>query len=323
MSSWRKYNTDGSLDTSFGTAGIANVPSIQSIDPADLAIGPSGQVAVGGSFTVSSNSTSTRADGLGLFDAGGLDVGFGTAGLVTATSPSLTDITAVAFETSGQIVVGGSTGFFDSGNDQFALARYNTDGTLDGTFGAGGIVTTSASGNTEGGAFLTNIEIEANGSILAIGGVEPQLLFSSPGHRLYKHCGHFKSRRHVNQYGQQLGNCNRGRLRCQRQLEHQLRHRRHRRAPGGVVAGAQLADGDIVIVGTSFPTPPPTESTSLVAFNSSGDLDTSFDGTGSESINLGSITESNPASATCEAIQSDGKIIAVGTAERRQTRPPS
>src|SRR5262249_21809266 len=73
---------------------------------------------------------------------GTLDSTFGTGGRVT-TDFGGTGAAArtVAVQANGQILTAGLTGL--NGVANFALARYNSDGTLDATFGTAGIVTTA------------------------------------------------------------------------------------------------------------------------------------------------------------------------------------
>jgi hypothetical protein len=49
----------------------------------------------------------------------------------------------------------------------FGLARLNANGTLDSTFGSGGSITTALTGN----AGIKRLLVEANGDIVAVGGV--------------------------------------------------------------------------------------------------------------------------------------------------------
>jgi len=80
------------------------------------------------------------------FTTGPLDPGFGNGGVViTPVSATLGDgARAVAVQTDGKVV---AVGYVDNGNGDydFAVARYNTDGSLDTSFGGGGIVTTAIS----------------------------------------------------------------------------------------------------------------------------------------------------------------------------------
>ena len=73
---------------------------------------------------------------------GSLDGTFGSAGVVkTPIGDSDSEARSFVIQQDGKIVVAGdySNGF---NNDDFLIARYNTDGTLDNTFGTNGILTT-------------------------------------------------------------------------------------------------------------------------------------------------------------------------------------
>ena len=85
--------------------------------------------------------------GLLAFNADGSpDTSFGTGGKVTTDiSGCASDARAVAILANGKIVVGGTLCVGTSGSD-FALVLYNSDGSVDATFGVGGIVTTDLSG---------------------------------------------------------------------------------------------------------------------------------------------------------------------------------
>jgi uncharacterized delta-60 repeat protein len=73
---------------------------------------------------------------------GSLDIGFGTGGKVTTDFAGSGAAFAVALQTDGKIVAAGRA--FVS---EFALARYNMDGSLDMSFDTGGKVTTDFGGN--------------------------------------------------------------------------------------------------------------------------------------------------------------------------------
>ena len=77
---------------------------------------------------------------------GDLDPTFGTDGKVLTDFDHSTDIAnAVAVQTDGKFIVVGTTYQDDDlSNEDFAVARYNPDGTLDKTFGAGGKVQTDS-----------------------------------------------------------------------------------------------------------------------------------------------------------------------------------
>src|SRR6185312_12779398 len=123
----------GDLDGAFGTGGTVTTDFAGNGDEARaVAVQPDGKiVAAGGALgaTVDFALVRYRPDGT-------LDATFGTGGKVTTDFGSAEQAFAVAVQPDGKIVVagGGATGF--------ELARYNADGSLDGTFGAGGKVTT-------------------------------------------------------------------------------------------------------------------------------------------------------------------------------------
>ena len=87
--------------------------------------------------------------------SGGLDVGFGTDGRVT--EGMLGGAAAMALQPDGKIlVVGGLT-----------LARYSTDGALDGSFGSGGKVSVVFNGGVQDEAF--GVAVQPDGRIVVVG----------------------------------------------------------------------------------------------------------------------------------------------------------
>ena len=75
---------------------------------------------------------------------------------------------AAALDGAGQIIVGGQARS-GSNQRQFALARYNTDGALDGSFGVAGKVTTEFMG---GEAFGADMKLDAAGRIVLTGAMQ-------------------------------------------------------------------------------------------------------------------------------------------------------
>ena len=73
---------------------------------------------------------------------GTLDTSFDSDGKVTtAIGSGNDDACSVAIQSDGKIVVAGDSN--NGSNDDFALVRYNTDGTLDTSFDSDGKVTTA------------------------------------------------------------------------------------------------------------------------------------------------------------------------------------
>src|SRR5262249_22559643 len=94
--------------------------------------------------------------------SGALDPTFGTGGKVTTDFAG-----AVAVQADGKLVVGGGAAT-SNGNSAFALARYNSNGALDASFGTGGKVTTDFGGRF-GGA--RSVALQPDGKIVAAGGL--------------------------------------------------------------------------------------------------------------------------------------------------------
>jgi uncharacterized delta-60 repeat protein len=144
-----RFNRDGSLDASFGIDGrvITDFSAVDTLS--DVALTPDGDIIAVGTVEPSP----------WLFDFvvarynrnGGLDPSFGTAGSVITDFSMRDDFAfAVAVRPNGKIVVAGTSGFaIGSSQNDFALARYERDGTLDQSFGSGGLVTTDFSGHTD------------------------------------------------------------------------------------------------------------------------------------------------------------------------------
>jgi uncharacterized delta-60 repeat protein len=77
-----------------------------------------------------------------MAQAGSLDPTFGIGGIVT--TPNTCTAVATAIQTDGKILVAGSVPNCSQFGGVLGLARYNTDGSLNSTFGTGGIVSNSA-----------------------------------------------------------------------------------------------------------------------------------------------------------------------------------
>ncbi|HEX3096266.1 MAG TPA: Ig-like domain repeat protein [Usitatibacter sp.] len=137
-----RFNADGSIDTTFGTNGKARVAMSTGNDLVKaIALQPDGKIVGAGYGDVSSSQVSIMVTRLNA--NGAVDTTFGTSGVATTSiGATISNGNALALQIDGKIVVGGK--WFNPGNgtDDFALVRYNTDGTLDSSFGTGGVVTT-------------------------------------------------------------------------------------------------------------------------------------------------------------------------------------
>ena len=159
-----RYDINGSLDKTFGTDGIVTTDVDGQSDKAtSMVIQSDGKIVVAG---FSSNGDNWDFALVRYDINGSLDTNFGTNGIViTAISDDDSDEPyAIAIQSDGKIVVAGSSEI--NSNTNFAIVRYNTDGSLDTTFGTDGKVTTDMGGG-EGGA--QGVAIQSDGKIVAAG----------------------------------------------------------------------------------------------------------------------------------------------------------
>ena len=133
-------NADGSLDSSFDTDGKVTTAIGSAADGAlSVAIQSDGKIVVAGY----SNNGSNNDFALARYNTdGSLDTSFDTDGKVTTAIGSAADYgRSVAIQSDGKIV---AAGYSNNGSDNdFALARYNTDGSLGGS-SPGAVVDNSA-----------------------------------------------------------------------------------------------------------------------------------------------------------------------------------
>ena len=162
-----RYNEDGTLDSAFGTSGGTNVDFFSGNDAAfALVIQGDGKIVAGGS--ASRGDASSPDFALVRLNAdGSFDASFDVDGKVaTDFSSSLDGIYGIALQTNGKIVAAGFTFITSEANDNFALARYNTNGSLDTTFGTGGKVITDIHPVTDEAHAVV---IQSDGKIIAGG----------------------------------------------------------------------------------------------------------------------------------------------------------
>src|SRR5581483_4586869 len=160
--------TPGTLDTGFGSGGIA--PTQAGIRFFGAAVQSDGKTVATGS----AGGTLIVA----RFTAGGqLDGSFGSGGI--AHSPAITGTLdtgslgrSVAVQSDGKIVVAGKVTSADgTSTDAILVERFNSNGSIDGSFGSGGVVkaATTAQGDGYGVAIQSDGKIVAVGSANAVG----------------------------------------------------------------------------------------------------------------------------------------------------------
>jgi uncharacterized delta-60 repeat protein len=138
-----RFNTDGSLDNSFGINGLQTTDFFGDWDwPFAIAIQTSGTIIVAGQAYSTSSSSYDFA--LAAYTTNGiLDASFGTEGKQSTDFFGDMDLaSAIAIQTDGRIVLAGQAYGGEGTTIDFALARYNMDGSLDNNFGVNGKQTT-------------------------------------------------------------------------------------------------------------------------------------------------------------------------------------
>jgi uncharacterized delta-60 repeat protein len=161
-----RYNVDGSLDLTFGSGGRVNTDFNFDDDEAfAVALQADGKIVVAGS---SFNGGSSTDFALVRYSSdGNLDVTFGTNGKVTTDFAGDSDeARALVVQSDGKIVAVGSM-FSSTDRSDFALARYNSNGSLDSSFGFGGKVNTDLISGDDDEAY--GVALQTDGKILAVG----------------------------------------------------------------------------------------------------------------------------------------------------------
>lgn len=158
-----RLNSNGSLDNSFGMGGKVTVDFDKGYDWGNaVAIQQDGKIVVAGSASTGNYIDFAVAR---YTPDGSIDISFGSSGKVITDIGGFYDFgNAVIIQRDGKIVVAGSAELEGKGN--FAVVRYNPDGSLDSKFGSHGIVITAfSSGEDHGFA----VALQPNGKIVVAG----------------------------------------------------------------------------------------------------------------------------------------------------------
>ena len=131
-----RYNPDGSLDTEFGVLGRTVTDLGGNDGVSALVVQPDGNLVAAGF----SNSGGIPAFALARYRPdGSLDPGFGNGGIVRDVVGGIAAFSSsLVRQPDGKLVAAGAAGNLATIGVDLALSRYNPDGSLDTSFGAGG-----------------------------------------------------------------------------------------------------------------------------------------------------------------------------------------
>lgn len=270
-----RHNSDGSADTTFGGTGMVITDFAAGYDMgACISLQTDGKILAGGMKWTSGKGDCAL---MRYNDDGSLDTTFGIGGKVEhPVGTGDAGITALAIQPDGKIVASSMCTFFSTGRD-FAVIRYNSDGSMDNTFGTGGIVTFDFLTSYD---FAFAIALQSDGKIIAGGasGQDPFYDFA---------LARFDSTGAVDTSFGTLGKVT-------------TDFGKPDDWPYGM---ALQTDGKIVLAGSSGS----PYKIALSRYNDDGNLDTTFNSTGKVLANVTSHDEGNAV-----ALQTDGKIIVAG-----------
>jgi uncharacterized delta-60 repeat protein len=268
-----RYNANGSLDSTFDMDGIVTA-SVGTVSDHAYAI----TVQNDGKIVVAAHSFSGanfNFSVIRLNNNGSLDASFGNAGKVITDIYGDDFAYAMALQTDGKIVVAGAS------NNEFAVVRYNTDGSLDSSFDTDGKVRTAIGGLGED--IPTSLAIQSDGKIVLAGYSK---MSPSSNQTLVRY------------------NTN-GSL----DLSFDTDGIVHTPLPiSGIAQGVKVQnDGKIITVSSLDITS--THDFAVLRYKANGSLDSTFDTDGVATTDLGFNSDDRAHSAL---IQNDGKIVVVG-----------
>jgi len=279
----------GDLDPAFGSGGKVATDFFGRVDAAPaMAVQSDGKIVLAG---YSTNPTGTRLFGLARYNTGGsLDQTFGANGKVTTDFfHTNAAVNGIALQGDGRIIAAGyaSQPVAKAGrNGVFALARYTTDGSLDLSFGNNGLVTTSVLGNDD---LAYAVAVGPDGKIVAAGLTVNQAALPNFAVVRYNQDGRLDTT---------FGN--------------------NGKVVNSVADAADFAtsalvqpDNKILIAGQTMLSLAGVARFVVLRYNANGSYDTGFGTNGSVISDFSQ--QLNFAAAI--ALQSDGKIVAAGTAQ--------
>ncbi len=287
-----RYNVDGTLDSGFSGDGVQTT-DFDSGGANGVVIQSDGKIVAVGGSNLNSDFSLARYN-----SDGSLDTTFSEDGRQTSDFGELERATDIAVQPDGKLVVLGSRHNDTPGSSDVIVARYNADGSLDTGFSGDGFEITDFGGN-EGAAELA---LQPDGRIVVVGSSELPLEEGSPPEAQATEL--LILARYNPDGSLDTSFSGDGKVAIDEQDS---------------ISGSSIAlqpDGKIVVAGTANPRSE-NRDFGLVRFNADGSLDTNFGLGGRATADF----DTNRDSASSVAVQSNGKIVAVGGAGDPLPRP--
>lgn len=290
-----RYNSNGSIDSTFGTNGKI---IISSVDLNESALLTNGKIVLVGFVGTSPTFDFYVAR---LNPDGSFDTTFNGTGAVILDLRATSDsASSVKIQTDGKIVVGGRAARTSSGSSSdFSIVRLNSDGSLDTTFDGDGKVFTPLQ-ETAG---ILSLTIQPDGKIVAVG--EAFMLETSSGNPI----GSFATVRY-NPNGSVDTTFNGNGIAFTQFVSNGSPGGTRQNTPDAVIV---RTGGKILVVGTTSSCcgPQPLSQVAMIQYNPDGSLDSSFGIAGKTQIGFSTYPTT---SANDAAIQADNKIVITGFA---------
>ena len=157
-----RYNSDGTLDETFGSGGKVITEYNNSDDVSySVALRKNGEILVTGYTYIAFNPKIVTAE---YKPDGSLDPAFGEGGKVITSIGLASATISMSIQEDEKIIVTGCS--YEGSKANILLLRYNSDGTLDNSFGTNGLVLTSI-GSFD--SFGRTVKLESDKKILVSG----------------------------------------------------------------------------------------------------------------------------------------------------------
>jgi uncharacterized delta-60 repeat protein len=275
--------SSGPLDPTFGSGGTVTTAIGTGADASAVAIQADGKILAAGNSNTRS-AAGARFTVARYTPSGSLDTNFGSGGIVTTQVGTGTSagVSAMLVQGDGKIVLAGTASFKKGSPGPFALVRYTASGSLDSSFGSGGIVATSFP------ATSTEV-IQPDGKIVVAGGD------GSTAWALARYNANGTLDTSFGSGGE-VWTIPAGYP-----------------SVGGIAGMALQGDGKIVVAtGLGTGSGPGSQQFTVARYNANGTLDTSFGTAGTGIVVAPGVPGGHQEEATSVVIQSDGKIVATG-----------